>query len=113
MFKLKQENLGTFLTVLAFLADSEKRTPLFPTIPIGYPNILANPQKKMKKEKKMYVFQRAFNSSQADIFIHCLISNQCLKCTDFIYGTKQLRARFISKALKSGIYAFLKGLCDM
>ena len=61
----------------------------------------------------MYVFQRAFNAQQADIFIHCLISNQCLKCRDFIYGAKQLGAQFISKALKSGIHAFLKGLCLM
>lgn len=86
MFKLKQKNLETFLTVLAFFADSEKRTPLFPTIPTGYPNILANPQKKI--EKKMYIFQRAFNSQRTDIFIHCLISNRCLKCRDFVYGIK-------------------------
>ena len=75
MFKLKYENLGTFLTVLAFFADSEKRTPS---------------SKENWKKKKMYVFQRGFNSQQADIFIHCLISNQCLKCRDFIYGAKQL-----------------------
>ena len=55
MFKLKYENLGTFLTVLAFFADSEKRTPLFPTIPIGYPNILANPQKKIGKKKDVCI----------------------------------------------------------
>lgn len=60
MFKLKQENLGTFLTVLAFLADSEKRTPLFPTIPIGYPNILANPQKKIEKREKDVCISEGF-----------------------------------------------------
>lgn len=60
------ENLETCLTVLAFFADSEKRTPLFPTIPIGYPNILANPQKKI--EKNIYVFQRAFKSQLIDSY---------------------------------------------
>ena len=60
MFKLKHENLGTFLTVLAFFADSEKITPLFPTIPIGYPNILANPQKKIGKKKKDVCISEGF-----------------------------------------------------
>lgn len=55
----KTENSETCLIVLTFFADSEKRTPLFPMIPTGYPNILANPQKKI--EIKIYVFQRAFN----------------------------------------------------
>jgi len=45
------------LTVLAFLADSENKTPLFPMMPTGYPNIRANPQEKMKT--KSYVFQGA------------------------------------------------------
>ena len=72
----KTENSETCLTVLAFFADSEKRTPLFPMIPIGYPNILANPQKKM--EIKIYVFQRAFNSQQTD-FQHSLISKSKFK----------------------------------
>lgn len=39
------------VTVLAFLADSENKTPLFPMMPTGYPNIRANPQEKIKKKE--------------------------------------------------------------
>lgn len=37
-------------TALAFFADSENKTPLFPMMPTGYPNIRANPQEKMQKK---------------------------------------------------------------
>jgi hypothetical protein len=42
------------VTVLAFLADSENKTPLFPMMPTGYPNIRANPQEKIKKKRVMF-----------------------------------------------------------
>lgn len=37
-------NTSKTYVLLAFFADSEKRTPLFPMIPTGYPNIRANPE---------------------------------------------------------------------
>lgn len=55
---MSKHNIFLHLTALAFFADSENKTPLFPMMPTGYPNIRANPQEKI--HKKSYAFQGAF-----------------------------------------------------
>lgn len=46
-----KHNVFLHLTALAFFADSENKTPLFPMMPMGYPNIRANPQEKTHTQK--------------------------------------------------------------